>query len=197
MRVFSPLLKALFDEYTIEAYILVEFIINDTPMRHTTCPYGLTIPGIGFFAPNANLLSVEMPKASSVVDREAYKIVYADPEFTYRAIFQDGVLGSPVSTWLVFKNTTGASIEGVLPGALALNDVVPVYKGKIDAPSYNVSSEDTVTTTIECTSPMGSLGLVRSYNTSKDCVQQYDATDTAYDQVFEGSAQMQFLWGKK
>jgi len=197
MRVYSPLIKTLMSQDTIEVYILVKITIAGNDLCHTTCPYDLDIPGLGYFEANSNLVSVELPKMSSTVDREAYKITYADPEFSYRGIFQEGALGSPVSTYLVMKNTTDTTIEGVPPGGLALNDIITVYSGTVDAPSYNVSADDTVMTTLECTSPMGALDLVRVYNTSKDCVASYDATDTAYDQVYQGSSQMQFLWGKK
>ena len=197
MRVYSLLIKVLMDQDVIEAVVLVKFTIAGNDMCHTTCPYDLDIPGLGYFEANSNLVSVELPKMSSVVDREAYKITYADPEFYYRGLFQEGVLGSPVSTYIVFRNTTSNVLEGIGPGQLALNDILTIYSGAVDAPSYNVSADDVVMTTVECTSPMGSLDLVKVYNTSKDCVQGYDATDTAYDQVYEGSSQMQFLWGKK
>lgn len=179
------------------SYFLVEFYAGSTAYRHTNCPYDLVIPSIGTFQAGKNLMTIELPKLSNSVDREAYKIVYADPFFEYRGIFDSGILGQSVKTYIVFICSVDEVGFPYAYGDVMVNDPIAIYSGRVDSVSFNINTEDEILATMECTSPMGALDLVKTYNTSKDCITQYDATDTAYDQIYQGSRRMQFLWGKK
>jgi len=43
---------------------------------------------------------------------------------------------------------------------------------------------------------MSGLGIVKAFYTSKDSMKQIDATDTSFDQVYQGSRVIDLLWGK-
>jgi hypothetical protein len=72
------------------------------------------------------------------------------------------------------------------------------YKGTIDNQTYSIDfDEGSIIATVESSSPMGSLGNINPFYTSKDNMDQKSLADTAFDQIYEGSAGITLLWGKK
>lgn len=197
MRSYSANVQTLLSRADIGIYFCVEVIHSTGMMRHTTLPHDVTIGG-NLYAANNNLMSVEPPKLSSVVDREAYKITYTDPEFELRNIFEIGLTGAPISVIIGFINTTNATLGGALPGAplTDLADTVVAYAGVVDTQGYSMQNCEEITVVIEGSSPMSSLNLSKPYYTSQDALRQLSATDTAFDQVHAGSKEVDFLWGK-
>jgi hypothetical protein len=198
MRKFSAAVKELMlgDELTL--FYLLAFKSGSTDIKHTTLPYDVTISGLGTFSSENDLLAVEAPKLSSVVDREAYKITYADPQFDWRTIFEMGLQGALVTVHIGFINTTNVSLNGTAPGRplLGIADLVVAYRGFVDTQGHTTSAESEVKAVIECSSPMADLGLVRSILSTKDAQRQRAADDSAFDQVYSGAKSVDFLWGK-
>lgn len=197
MRVYSDNVKSLLSRQDIGIYFCVEIQHSSGYLRHTTLPQDVTVGGISYTADN-NLMSVEPPKLSSVVDREAYKITYTDPNFTLRSIFEAGLTGAPIQVLLGFINTTASTLGGALPGAPLTNveDTVIAYAGAVDTQGYSMQDCEEITVVIEGASPMSSLNLLNVFYTSQDALKQYSSTDTAFDQVYAGSKDVDFLWGK-
>lgn len=164
----------------------------------TTVPGGCTIGGATYLS-DGNLLHVDPPKQSNVVDREAYKVTIADVDFWYRSCMESGFSSVPMRLRVGFYNVTGAPLGGWSVGMPMLNesDLITVYKGVTDTAAYNIEPDGSVALTVECSSPMGSLQMVRSIITGQDYLKQIDATDTAYDQIFAGSKGVDIIWGKK
>lgn len=197
MRVYSPNVQQLLARKDIGIYFCVEIQHSAGYLRHTTLPRDVSIGGITYIADN-NLMSVEPPKLSTVVDREAYKITYTDPNFVLRSLFESGLTGAPIQVMIGFINTTDVTLGGALPGAPLLNiaDTIIAYAGVVDTQGYSMQDCEEITVVIEGSSPMSSLNLVKVFYTSQDAMRQFSATDTAFVQVYAGSKEVDFLWGK-
>jgi hypothetical protein len=199
MRGFSAAVKAIFATGEIIPIYLIKIIAPTESIYDCTGRSQITLSGIGTFTPNNGLNIVEPPKLSPSVDREAYKITYADPQFNKRSLFELNLTGAPVTTYVTFYNTTGSVLNGIEPGQplTAAEDVIIAYEGVVDTRGYSVDPEQgTVIAVVECSSPMASLGRTRAFYTSKDAMMQVDPTDTSFDQVYLGMSKVTHLWGK-
>jgi hypothetical protein len=170
---------------------------NTVTWRHTPMEGGITING-EFYTDDNTMLHVDAPRQSAAVDREAFKITYADPGFALRPLFESGFSGVPVEVYIGFYNSTDAAINGVGPDLpfTSPDDLFMIYAGATDSPSYNTNLKEDVVVTIECTSPMGALGMIRSIIINKERLQQINPADTSYDELFTGSKGASLLWGK-
>ena len=197
MRQFSDNVKLLIATGNIMPFYLVKMDFPGNTVRHTTLPYDVTVGSLGTFAADNGIISIETPKLSNVVDREAYKISYSDPTMSFRSLFDAGAVGVTVTVYTGFINTYGTTLNGVAAGAPMLdqNDIVIAYRGIID--THTIVVNETVVVGIECSSPMADLDLVRTFYTDKNYARSISANDSAFDQVFEGSTVANLLWGKK
>lgn len=195
----STNIRTLLGLDSISTFSLVHIITPLVTLKDTTASFDIAIPSLGLFTANNGLLDIEPPRLSSVVDRSAYKISYADPEFSKRSLFESVLTGSKVTVYVGFFNKTTSVLGGALPGdpLLDLDDLVVGYSGVVDTQGYTVDPNNgSVTAVIECSSPMASLGLIKSFYTSQDSLKQVSDIDTAFDQVYTGSRQVSHLWGK-
>lgn len=198
MRLFSQNVLALLSRDEIAAIYMVEMNIKGTILRHSNTPYDVTVQGIGTFQSENKLMVIEAPKLSKVVDRESYKIVYADPDFEFKEMFDYGAVGSKLTVYVTFINMTDYEIGGAQPGEplLEASDVIKAYQGIIDSHGYNVTEDGEVTVTLEASSPMADLDLKKVFYTTKEDIKRFNPNDTAFDQVYEGSSQIDLVWGK-
>ncbi len=177
-------------------------------LRYTTLPYDTTINGI-LYSSDDSIASIDPPKLSDNADREAFKIVFADPDMSFSGLC-DEMMNSRVSVRGGFYNTTGDILVGsdnavYEPNEPLLNitDTLLMYKGFIDSVRYAISEEDGVILEIECASPMASLDAVNSfYSTTNSLKQRVPASawiaapDTAFDNLSLGGKAQEVLWGK-
>jgi hypothetical protein len=200
MKKYSANISQLLNLDNLSPYFLVKLDFKSGAIYHTSTPMDVVVSALGAtFISNNTLLSIDAPRLSAIVDRESYKITYADNDFSFRSIFASGVIGTPVTVFVGFYNTTDAILGGALPSMPLANyeDLVIAYKGAIDSHGHATDTEGQVTAVIECTSPMASLDLVKPFYTSKDAMAQLNPTDIAFDQVYVGSKGLNLVWGKK
>jgi len=170
----------------------------------TSIPYDITISNGTTYLASNGLQGVDPPRLSQTVDRESYKVVFADPNYLMKSYFEAGAVGDKIEVYIGFINPTNAALLGtdsvsVSPKAPFKNmsDTILAYRGSVDTHGYDVNFESgEVTATIEGSSPMSDLDMVRAFNTSRDAIRQYNAADTSYDQIYEGSGEIVTKWGK-
>jgi hypothetical protein len=196
MRAFSSNVKNLIDRDDLSIFTLVR-IETEPYLQYTTLPYDVTVSGMGTFDSDNGLVSVEPPRVTSVVDRSSYKLTLTDPDMSFRERFEAGMVGTHITVWIGFINTTDTTLGGIAPGKPITNveDIVLAYRGVVDTHGYNIT-EDQCTLALECSSPMADLGLVKTFYTSRDAVRQRGYMDTAFDQVYSGSKGLDLLWGR-
>jgi len=199
MKTYSANVLNVIESDSLSPYFLVKLDFKDGSVYHTNTPMNVTVAGFGTFDADNSLLGIDAPRLSSVVDREAYKITYSDNDFVFRTRFETGIIGTPVTVYVGFYNTSDTVIDGILPGSPFTNidDLVIAYKGFIDSHGYAADTEGQVTAVLECTSPMSSLDLTKPFYTSRDSMRQINVSDTSFDDVYSGSKAINLLWGKK
>lgn len=198
MRQFSSNVKVLLASELSTYFYMVAIEFASGTVRHTNLPYDLNISGLGLFYANSGLHGIDPPKVTNVVDRSAYKIIYADPDFSFRSQLLSGVTGTKITVRLGFINPFETTFGGAAPGEplTQLEDTVIVYRGVLDTYGYVVKESTEVLVTLECSSPMADLGLIRTFNASPGAMKKLNAADTAYDGVHQGSSAVNILWGK-
>lgn len=208
MRDISTPVKTLLAQENVQFFYLVKIgpfkdLANvDQTIKHSLTPGGITIGSdvyTGTDDISNTLLHIDPPRMSSVVDKESYKLTYADPDFLWRPVFEKGFYSVPIIISLGFYNTTNGTLGGAAPGYPLTSpaDIVTVYSGYIDAPSYSTDLNGETTLLFECSSPMGDLAMTRTLVTSRDNLNQIDPTDTSFDEIYVGSRGLTLLWGKQ
>lgn len=194
MRVFSDSVLQMLATQNISTFYIVDI---GSSIKHTNYFRDLVTP-FGTYSAENGLVGIDTPKMDSNLDREAYRIIYADPSFQMRAMAEQGMTGIPVAIRLGFINTSGQTVNGTAASEpfLNSNDFITSYIGVVDFPNL-VVQEDEVLVTLECASPMASLNLVKPHLTSQNYIRSINSGDTSFDQVYQGSASINLLWGKK
>jgi hypothetical protein len=185
MRVFSSAVQTLIDSGNIEYFFLITLEFTNT-YRMTSYRSNLIYDGDTYIA-DGGLFEIDEPKFSSVVDREAYRIVIAEDLDEMSAEFEANVVGKPIDVKVGFVDTNGQPL-------LNVDDVVSIYKGNADSPSITNNWEEKLAV-IEGTSPMADLDAVNVRYTSKDGMDQINTNDTSFDEIY-GGREITFKWGK-
>lgn len=186
----------------LNSFLLVKIVTPLAPPNdlflHTTLPYNITISGLGTFSADNGLAGIDLPQQTASVDRESFKITYMDPLFYFRDLFDTGLTGSEVFVWGGLFNTSNTIIGGVNPGDVFSNqsDLSLIYNGVIDTVSISTNDDEKVLSTLECSSPMIGLAINKAFRTSQDFLKQFNPIDSAFDFVYVGSKEVDFLWGK-
>lgn len=197
MRYLSPVVKQLLLRDDASSFYLVKIQAPGALLMETTLSYQVSVPGLGTFSADGGLLKVESPRLSDVVDRETYKIAFADPQFEKIALFESVITGSPVSVHVGFMNTTDDVLADTNPGMPILNidHMIVAYRGVVDTQGYSIDPvEGSVVAMVECSSPVAALGMTRGFKTSQESMKRFSATDTSFNQVFASGSKLP--WGK-
>lgn len=199
MKTFSSNIQSVIGLDNLSVFYLVQLDYKTGSVYHASTPMDIDVAGYATFSSDNELLSIDAPKMSSVVDREAYKITYSDNASVLRTKFETGIVGTPVTVFIGFYNNSATTISGVLPGQpfTSYADLIVAYKGFIDSHGYTTDVEGAITAVLECSSPMASLDLTKPLYTSRDAMRQINTADSSFDDVYTGSKAINLLWGKK
>jgi hypothetical protein len=136
---------------------------------------------------DGGVFEVDPPKTSSIVDREAYRVVITDIDNDFSDEFKQGVIGADIKVWAGLLDSTGNPL-------LNSGDIISVYSGFVDQPSIKIDW-DTKYANLEGTSPMADLDQVNLFMVSKDGMDNVSATDTSFDFIYDDS-EIHLKWGK-
>lgn len=185
MRTFSSAVQTVLNSDTIKFVYLIQLGFTST-YRFTSHSSDISYLGNTYTA-DGGLYEFDTPKFSSVIDREAYRVVIADllDEMSYE--FKVNVVGKPVAVKVALIDSNGAPMLGT-------DDVISVYNGFVDSPKITNDFEQKLAV-VECTSPMSDLDTVNTMYTSKDGMDQVSSTDTSFDEIFDNK-KISLNWGK-
>lgn len=185
MRQFSSAVQTVLNSDVIKFAFLIKLEFNTTH-HFTSYHRDLVYNGATYIA-DGGVFEFEPPKFSSVVDREAYRVVIADLINQMVSEFKLNVVGKIIDVKLALLDANGDPLLGT-------SDVLSVYRGFVDKPSIENSMENKLAV-IEGTSPMADLDAVNTFITSKDGMDQKSSTDTSFDEIFENK-EITIKWGK-
>jgi len=186
MRKISPKVQALIDNGDISYFFLIDLELNNNYYL-TSLPQDVTFRG-NVYTADGGLFEVDSPKFSTVIDREAYKIVIADLNDALMRDFAKGVIGKDITVRVGFLDANKQPL-------LDEEDVVSVYKGYVDSPVITNNWEEKLAV-LEGTSPMADFDSVNVVYTSRNGMKQINKDDTTFDDMFEG-VDVAMKWGKK
>lgn len=185
MRQFSSTVESILNSGSVKFFFLIKLSFNSIYYL-TSYSEDIVFEGNTYSA-NGGLFEVESPKFSSVIDREAYKVVVLDNLNEMKAEITANVVGKPIEVKLGFVDSNGIPITNP-------SDVVSIYRGYVDNPVIN-NDWDRKVVILEGTSALADLDMVNSFIASRDGMDQKDITDTSFDQIYENSA-IEVKWGK-
>ena len=170
----------------VESFYLVA--VGSTKL--TSYQTDLLIPGKGSFLATDMISAVDNLKATSVVDRDLYTISLVDSSFNNLPFYDNNLVGTNAEVYLGFVDYN--------TGLPELNHILLLYKGVVESFNYTVDTAEIgeVKSEIVCSNPMADLDAVRPFYTSKDFLRQLNTSDSAFDQVYQGSGVVNLLWGK-
>jgi hypothetical protein len=197
MQEFSPNVIQLIASTSISNFFLIN-IKHSVPLLYTTLPYSVEVTEIGVFTFDNYIVQVDAPRLTSIVSKASYKISLADPNYNFKSLAENGLVGTEVDLYIGFINTLSTPLGGANPGEplLLLEDLPLVYSGQIDSHGYSISEDTGIIFFIDLASPMAALGAVKSVLTSKAETRARLSTDSACDQIYAGSRATNLLWGK-
>jgi hypothetical protein len=185
---FNQVIQNIISQPTVELF----YLVNIDGYKVTNYFRNITLSNGEVYEANGRLLQVDPPQLSSTVDRELYKITFADPDFYFGQEAPVSVVGKPVTVRVGFINPTTK-----FPVTEIENTVI-IYKGAVDGTSYSVDTENTGESIwlVTCASPMNDLEMVRAMYTSKDSVRLVSPGDNSFDQIYEGGGEVELKWGR-
>jgi hypothetical protein len=189
---FNSTLIALLQNPVINAFYLVKIGLPSGFYLTTSHFANITLSNGDTYLSDGKLLSADVPKLSSVVDREIYKVVLADVDYTLGAAMQTGIVGK------VFEVRIGFIDPATEVPYTQIENTILAYKGIIDSIGYSIETGNTgeAALSISGASPMADLDLTRTPYSSKEYIRGLFPNDSCFDQVYEGSGPVNIKWGK-
>jgi len=202
MRKLSATLQELMSRNVTSGFFLVKLGPNKegTAFRYTSLPYDFTYDGEVYYS-NNGLSSLDPPRLSDILDKEAYRITIVDPQYALKPFIEGGgntshFTGSPLKVVGGLVNVSGVTEFATDPGGV-YPEFMTLYQGRLDEAAYSITLDEEVVLNLSGSSPVGSLDISRTLLTSKTYLQDKYPGDTSFDQVYEGSESLKLLWGKK
>lgn len=186
MRTFSSNVQSILDQDSIKFFILIELRFPIRNYYLTSFNSNITYNGNTYIG-NSGIMEYDSPKFSSVVDREAYRIVVTEFLDYMKEEIENNVVGREMVVRAGFLDSNGDPLTNT-------SDVLTIYKGYVDSPAITNNWESKVAT-FEGTSPMSDLDIVIPFVSSRDGMDQRDSDDTSFDNIY-GDSVIRFNWGK-
>jgi len=201
MRVFSSNIQSVLNSNKIDFFFLIKLDFNrpndafdaNKVKRFSNLPKNIEF-NTEIYQGSSGLFEYDSPKFSSVVDREAYKVVLTDLINEISTEMRNNIVGHDIEVRVGFLDSNGEPY-------LSVQDVLLVYKGFIDRPILQSTQENKLAI-LEGTSPMADLDMVRSFMSSKAGMGlrsgidvQGNPTDTSFNFIYDNE-EIMIRWGK-
>jgi len=145
----------------------------------------------GTYLSSNMLVGVTPPEATSSVDRSLYEVVLSDPGNALGDQYTQGLIGSKLTVQLGFVDP---STEEPL-----VSDMFMLYSGIVQGKDVNFETdiEGETITKITGSNVLAALDATDGFYSSRETLRNIDPSDSAFDQVYEGSRSLTLLWGKR
>jgi hypothetical protein len=142
---------------------------------------------------DGTLMAIDPPQNSSVVDREQYRVAFADPEFSKKGLMEDSLVGRLIEARLGFINPLDSR------PFLNIEDTIVTYRGRVDGAAIAIKAGGLGESIVKITgsSPMRNLDMKKPFFISREKIKQREPLDTSCDQIYEGSLGLIMKWGRK
>ena len=137
----------------------------------------------------ASLHSVEAPKSTSIVDRSAFKLTFADVNQALKSRFDQKPYGVRIRVWVgLIDLYNGSPLSD-------FSDYINTQAGFIDSLYYEADfGNSTAIATIECSNPMGDLDRSNPYWCTGVNQRRRYPDDACFDDVFKSAKSKTVTW---
>jgi hypothetical protein len=189
---FNSTLVALLQNPVVNAFYMVKIGLPSGFYLTTSHFTNITLSNNDTYVADGKLLDADVPRLSATVDREIYKIVLADPDYSSGATMQSGLVGK------LFEVRIGFIDPVTNIPYTAITDTILAYKGIVNNIAYSIETGNIgeAALSISGASPMADLDLTRTPYTSKEYIRGISQNDSCFDQVYEGAGPVNLKWGK-
>ena len=201
MRIFSSNVQSALNASKVDFFFLIRLDFNrpSGPIQASKIKKFSNLPkdiiyNTETYTGSSGLFEYDSPKFSSVVDREAYKIVITDLINEISTEMRNNIVGHDIEVRVGFLDPNGEPY-------LNPQDVLLVYKGFIDRPILQSTQENKLAV-LEGTSPMADLDMVRSFMSSKAGIglrsvidSEGNPTDTSFNFIYDNE-EIMIRWGR-
>lgn len=188
MREVSSFILEQFDKDEIRTFSLIDLELESGYVYFTDGPHALTVQGeTQEYSADIGILNYTAPKQTSIVDRESFSVSIEDVNGVFKSSINRSISGKNVRFRLGFY-------DGHTPN-LDPENLIVAYKGYIDTVAYE-NDGDMASVSIECSSPMQDLALVKTIITSPKGMDQVNLSDTSFDKVIDQN-EIMYKWGKE
>lgn len=206
MKKLSDIVLDYLEDGFFSSFYLIKISLDSIDIYYSSLPYDVTFEGNLYIA-NSNLVNINAQKMSTIVDKETFKIKFADPDFIFRPYCDNMSVNGNISVRIGFFNTSNLPIYSTgnlgpfKPSTPILDplDMITVYEGYIEKPTYIFSQNDGILLELECSAPLGALDANNVMYTSTFSLKQripYNVIDTCFDQITLGGKRQEILWGR-
>jgi hypothetical protein len=168
-------------------FMLVKLDLNSDTYMFTRLPYGVYFLG-EYYQPNMGVISFSPPRITTTVDKQTYELILQDNAGEHQSEIRNGVTGRTVSIYAGFINSLGQP-------SLDQENVLLAYEGVVDSAAIAINNEEKVAK-YKLSSPMAALDARGGYMASKGAMNQINAEDTCFDEIYIGAKEVSLKWGK-
>jgi len=194
MITFSPNVLLALESPENMGFFLIKIINQNSTLMLATTSFtqNITMSDATTYLADNRLIGVDNPQFSTTIDREQYRIVLADPDFSLAPTVESNFIGKLMEVRIGFLNPATR-----LPFT-SLNDTIVVYKGKVDSASYQIETEDNeMKLTLSGASGLMTLDRQQSLIFARDTIRERTPDDSCADFVYQGSASIVLKWGRQ
>jgi hypothetical protein len=205
MRKINSNIKNLIENNPVEPILILDIGNESSILQQylTSSPFDIQVENT-IYKSTVDIVGLDLPKNSQIIDKETYKIELSDPDFLYYSYFTIGLTNTPVTLRALFVNTSdsvfiGTNSVSYNPDEIitSLNDSIIIYKGLINNAEYITESDrDTSLIRIYAVSALASLDNKNPARVTKNYLRNINSSDSAFDSVFESKQQITLKWGK-
>lgn len=138
------------------------------------------------------IISVDIPRLDSVVDKSSYNIALVSNSITIKETLNNNLVGKIASVRFGFINPINNTPD------LNPEHILLFYKGQIAAVGFSNKTEalGEQVVSIQLGSPMSNLDRVNCRIMTNESWTALHPTDSTYEQLYEGSIAVTFAWGR-
>jgi len=171
-------------------FLLVRiFDEEEVHINTTTHPAPIELSNGWEYQSDGILMSADPPRLTTTVDREQYKLHFADPQKVMGGL--TNWVGKEIDVRVGFLDPDGVPYTDAA-------DTIVTYAGTVDGSAYKFSTGAQGESIFQLigSSPMADLDQSKFVYLSRDFIRSRNINDTCCDTIYSGSNTISLKWGK-
>ena len=144
----------------------------------------------GVYLSSDLLAGIPPPESTASVDKALYEVTLADSSNELSNLYANDLIGALLRVQVGFVNPASNSPE--------IDELFVVYEGIVQGldVSFETDEQGRVLVKVIGSNPMAALDATSAFYTSRESLRELNASDSAFDEIHEGSRSLSLFWGK-